>query len=217
MACRRVPLGSASRGMESIKAWVYGMWVSWNNVWVGARSTMRPAYMTTISSARVATTPRSWVTRMTAMCRSRWSSASRSRIWAWTVTSNPVVGSSAMTRRGAQARAMAIITRWRMPPDSWNGYHRIRSSGEGMPTERRSSMALALASERSMPRWSRSDSVIWTPMRLTGLSAVIGSWKIMLSSAPQTWRRWFSSMAVRSCPAKWTVPLLITSRAGAVP
>ena len=110
-----------------------------------------PAYMTTMSSARVATTPRSWVTRITAMCRSRWSSASRSRIWAWTVTSRPVVGSSAMTRRGAQARAMAIITRWRMPPDSWNGYHLIRCSGEGMPTERSSSMALALASERSMP------------------------------------------------------------------
>ena len=78
------------------------------------------------------------------MCRSRWSSARRSRIWACTVTSSPVVGSSARTRRGAQARAMAIITRWRMPPDSWKGYQRIRSSGEGMPTERRSSMAVGV-------------------------------------------------------------------------
>ncbi len=88
---------------------------------MGARSTMRPAYMTTMWSARLATTPRSWVTRITAMRRSCCSCASRSRIWACTVTSNPVVGSSAMTRRGAQASAMAIITRWRMPPDSWKG------------------------------------------------------------------------------------------------
>ena len=151
------------------------------------------------------------------MWRSRWRSARRSRIWAWTVTSSPVVGSSAMTSRGAQARAMAIITRWRMPPDSWKGYHRIRSSGEGMPTDRSSSMAVALASERSMPRWRRSDSVIWLPMRLTGLRAVIGSWKIMLSSAPHTWRRSFWDMAVRSWPAKWTVPLLITSLGGQQP
>ena len=31
-----------------------------------------------------------------------------------------------------------------MPPDSWNGYPRIRSSGEGMPTERSSSTAVAV-------------------------------------------------------------------------
>ena len=65
------------------------------------------------------------------MWRSRCRSASRSRIWACTVTSSPVVGSSARTSRGAQARAMAIITRWRMPPDSWNGYQRTRSLGGG--------------------------------------------------------------------------------------
>ena len=35
---------------------------------------------------------------------------------AWTVTSRAVVGSSAMSRLGPQARAMAIITRWHIPP-----------------------------------------------------------------------------------------------------
>ena len=45
----------------------------------------------------------------------------RSRIWAWMVTSSAVVGSSAMSRAGRQARAMAIITRWRWPPESWCG------------------------------------------------------------------------------------------------
>ena len=38
------------------------------------------------------------------------------------VTSSAVVGSSAISRRGSQASAIAIITRWRMPPDSWCGY-----------------------------------------------------------------------------------------------
>ena len=49
---------------------------------------------------------------------SRWIS---SRIWAWIVTSSAVVGSSARISFGSQARAMAIITRWRMPPENWNG------------------------------------------------------------------------------------------------
>ena len=41
----------------------------------------------------------------------------RSRICAWIVTSRAVVGSSAISSSGSQARAIAIITRWAMPPD----------------------------------------------------------------------------------------------------
>ena len=33
-----------------------------------------------------------------------------------------------------QATAMAIITRWRIPPDSWCGYSPTRRCGSGMPT-----------------------------------------------------------------------------------
>ena len=51
----------------------------------------------------------------------RCSRASRSITWAWMVTSSAVVGSSAISRRGWQAMAMAIITRWFMPPQSWCG------------------------------------------------------------------------------------------------
>ncbi len=112
---------------------------------------------------------------------------------------------------------MAIMTRWRMPPESWNGYHRTRSSGEGMPTERRSSTAVDCASFLSMSRWRTSDSAIWAPIRLTGLRAVIGSWKIMLSSAPHTGRSSRSLMADSSWPPKWTVPLRSTSRGGRRP
>jgi hypothetical protein len=35
------------------------------------------------------------------------------------VTSSAVVGSSAMSSLGSQARSIALITRWRMPPDFW--------------------------------------------------------------------------------------------------
>ena len=55
------------------------------------------------------------------MPSSRCSRRIRSRIWAWMVTSSAVVGSSAISSAGSQASAMAIITRWRMPPDSWCG------------------------------------------------------------------------------------------------
>jgi hypothetical protein len=40
------------------------------------------------------------------------------RMSRWTTTSSAVVGSSMMTTSGSVASAMAIITRWRMPPDS---------------------------------------------------------------------------------------------------
>ena len=41
-----------------------------------------------------------------------------SRICACTVTSSAVVGSSAMITSGWLAIAIAIITRWRMPPEN---------------------------------------------------------------------------------------------------
>ncbi len=40
---------------------------------------------------------------------------------AWTVTSSAVVGSSAMISAGSRASAMAIMMRWRMPPENWCG------------------------------------------------------------------------------------------------
>src|SRR6266849_1445340 len=64
-----------------------------------------------------------------------------SRICAWMVTSSAVVGSSAMMSLGSQASAIAIMTRWRMPPESSCGYCLRRRAGSAMPTRPRSSMA----------------------------------------------------------------------------
>ena len=101
------------------------------------------------------------------MPNSRCSSASRCRICAWMVTSSAVVGSSAMISAGPHISAMAIMTRWRRPPESWCGYCLSRLAAAVMPTCSSSSMARsracaarhALAVARAPPpadrRWCR--------------------------------------------------------------
>ncbi len=66
---------------------------------------------------------------------------STSSTWAWMVTSRAVVGSSAMITSGSLAIAIAIIARWRMPPENSNGNDLTRCSGFGMPTRSSSSTA----------------------------------------------------------------------------
>ncbi len=84
----------------------------------GPVSTRRPAYITAIRSHVDASTDRSWLIMISEIPRSRTRSVSRFRICACTITSRAVVGSSAMTRCGSQASAIAIITRCRCPPES---------------------------------------------------------------------------------------------------
>ena len=79
---------------------------------------MLPKRMTATSSATSATMPRSWVMSSIAMPRETCSRLIRSRISAWVVTSSAVVGSSAIRMSGSPASAMAIIARWRMPPEN---------------------------------------------------------------------------------------------------
>ncbi|MNN57860.1 hypothetical protein D3C81_1728700 [compost metagenome] len=55
------------------------------------------------------------------MLRSFCKLTSSSMICAWMVTSRAVVGSSAISSLGSPAIAMAIATRWLMPPESWCG------------------------------------------------------------------------------------------------
>src|SRR5690606_27980603 len=105
-------------GTEPMRPCVYGCFGSRNSGRVGASSTICPAYMTATRSQISATIPRSWVMSTTLVPRSRCRSAMRSRVWAWMVTSSAVVGSSATSRSGWPASAMAIITRCAWPPDS---------------------------------------------------------------------------------------------------
>ena len=122
------------------------------------------------------------------------------------VTSSAVVGSSAISSAGAQASAMAIITRWRMPPDSLCGYSSTRMCGEGMRTRSSMSMAAVRAAEADSPRWRISASPIWSPTVKLGLSEVIGSWKIMASRLPRRSCICRSGSEPSSRPSKATEP-----------
>src|SRR5215472_7137502 len=84
----------------------------------GPSSMTLPRYITTTWCAICAMTPRSWVIKMIAVSYLRCSSRNRARICACVVTSIAVVGSSAISRRGLQQSAIAIIARCRTPPDS---------------------------------------------------------------------------------------------------
>ena len=74
--------------------------------------------MTATSSAISATTPILWVIIMMAVPFSRFRSFINSKICALMVTSSAVVGSSASRILGLQDMAIAIIARWRMPPEN---------------------------------------------------------------------------------------------------
>ena len=121
MEYSRSPVPRSSRGTERISPRVYGCFGSAKMTSVAPRSTTRPAYITLMRSHIPETTPRSWVIRITAVPSLRDSSLMISRIWAWIVTSSAVVGSSAIRTSGLHERAMAIMTRWRMPPENWWG------------------------------------------------------------------------------------------------
>ena len=88
---------------------------------------------------------------------------------------------------GSHASAIAIITRCRMPPESWCGYSPSRRSGAGMLHElEQLDRPRASPSRRESSRCRRSTSPIWSPTVKTGLSDVIGSWKTNEISRPRT-------------------------------
>ena len=100
---------------------MYGFARRVEDLLAGPSSTFRPRHITTTRSATSATTPMSWVMKITAIRISSCSRRMSARICAWIVTSSAVVGSSAISRLGRHDSAIAIITRWRMPPESWCG------------------------------------------------------------------------------------------------
>ena len=54
----------------------------------------------------------------------------------------------------------------------------------------------------------RTDSAIWSPIVSTGLSEVIGSWKIIEMRLPRTARICLSESSVSSVPSNRTEPLI---------
>ena len=164
-------------GNAPISFWVYG-WRGVRKMTLTAPSSATlPAYITITRSHVSAMTDRSWVIRMSDRPSSRRRRSSNSRIWAWTITSRAVVGSSPITTAGSQARAIAIIARWRIPPDSSWGYARPRLAG--IPTSSSSSPARLSASALSTLSRSSTGSAICSFTRRTGLRAFIAPWKMI--------------------------------------
>jgi hypothetical protein len=67
---------------------------------------------------------------------------------------------------------------------------------------------------RDRPAWIENISPIWSPMVRSGLSAVIGSWKIMAIPVPRT-RRMSAALAfARSRPSNITRPASMLTPSG---
>ena len=98
-----------------------------------------------------ATTPMSWVIRISAMPRSRCRSSRRSRICAWMVTSSAVVGSSAISSAGCRRSPWRSSPAGSCRPRAGAGRRRAARSGDGMPTRSSSSSARRRRSARVPP------------------------------------------------------------------
>ena len=113
-----LPTVLSGRGIDARSPWEYGCIGLAKISLVGATSITLPAYITMTLSAISATTPISWVMSIIETFDVAFSSCISSRIWAWIVTSSAVVGSSAISIDGDWIRAIAIITRCLIPPES---------------------------------------------------------------------------------------------------
>ena len=97
-----------------------------------------------------------------------------------------MIGSSAINSFGLVDSAMAIIARWRMPPDSSKAYCLKRAGASEMPTRLSISIDRSFAAPLVMSLCSNSCSVIWSPMEIAGAKLAIGSWKIIETAPPRT-------------------------------
>ena len=95
---------------------------------------------------------------------------------------------------------MAIMARWRIPPENWWGYSWARWAGLAMPTSPSRSTARFRAATRPTFSWTWMTSATWWPTLNTGLSDVSGSWKIIEISLPRMARSSFSPASSRSRP-----------------
>ena len=124
------------------------------------------------------------------------------------MTSRAVVASSATRIFGSFAIAIAIIARWRMPPENSCGYWRHRSLASGMPTRSSNRIVRARAAAAFDARpCARIVSSIWSPTDMTGLSDVFGSWKIIAMSLPRIGRSFSVESSSRFWPSMITAPV----------
>src|SRR3954452_8067721 len=152
-----------------------------------ASSTIRPPYMIAIRSENSTSSDRSWVMNSPEKSSRSRSSTSCARICRCITTSSAVVGSSMMTTCGSRTSAIPIITRCRMPPDSWCGYASIRSAE--IPTSFSISCARAVRACGVRPgSCALITSSSWVEILCTGFSEFIAPWNTFDVSAQRKFR-----------------------------
>ena len=180
-------------------------------------STIRPRESTSTRSARSAATPRSWVIISSEIPDSRTRLSRWSRIRRCTVTSRALVGSSAISSAGWPASAIAIRTRWRMPPDISCGYWRARSTALSRPACSSASMTSAESWRLSrMPRL-RTASATVVPTRRVGLRPTIGSWGTRPMTDPRMARGGARTRRATSSPSTSIRPAVTCALVGSSP
>ena len=189
---------------------MYGCRGSRNTSVAGPSSTMRPAYITASRSLTSVRTERSCVMNNIESPSSSCSCFRRRRTCACTITSSAVVGSSAITRSGWHASAIAIITRCFCPPENSCGKSRERRPGR--PTCSSNSPARSSASRRVAGPCARIGSAIWSPTRITGSSACCAPWKMIDPCVHRIAPSWFGSIASTSWPFNVTRPCMRVPR-----
>ena len=117
------------------------------------------------------------------------------------------MGSSAMISRGRLTIAIAIIARWRIPPENSCGYCFARASGCGMSTRASAATASAQASSFDTRPCARRASAICRPTEWTGFIELIGSWKIIATSAPRRSRSVAADAPTSSRPSNRIDPV----------
>ena len=110
---------------------------------------------------------------------------------------------------GLVGKPMASMTRWRMPPENWCGKPAMARSGAVMPMRPSSFDGARQRRRRSCRRGAPSPRPAGRPMRSTGLSEVIGSWKTIAILSPRSARTSSWSIATMSRPRKTISPLAI--------
>ena len=180
---------------------------------------MLPSRMTNKRLHRAPTTPRSWLIIITAIPRSFDSLLSKFNICACTVTSNAVVGSSAINTFGFPARAIAIQIRCCIPPEHSNGYRFIHALTSRIPTISNNSSAFSFASCRVQSVCSLRLSIICLPIFINGSRHDIAFCMMTAISPPRSFLLFtsvrggvISSPQYRICPLEITAPFLRNPR-----
>ena len=153
-----------------------------------ASSTLRPAYMTTTRWQVSATTPRSWVMRITAAPVRSFSSQHQLedlRLDRDVERRRRLVGDQqrAGCRRAPWRSSRAGACRRRTGADSRRGG--ARASGMRTSSQHLDGARSRACGRRWRPCGCAPTSAIWWPTVSTGLSVVIGSWKIMAMRLPR--------------------------------